>query len=135
MRTEDVRIRQELVESDELGGSYVPRMEAVHVRNAERLKEIINECGWPDEQTVGEDGAKAAWFIVQHAIGFPDLQREFLTLPQHSAAEGPSSMARGLSGRPNSNTGGPASALPKLNGLMIRSMGEFGPGNWRNLSE
>jgi len=45
MRTEDVRIRQELVESGELGGRYVPRMEAVHVRNAERLKVIINECG------------------------------------------------------------------------------------------
>ena len=45
MRTKDVRIRQELVESGEFGGSYVPRMEAVNVRNAERLKVIINECG------------------------------------------------------------------------------------------
>lgn len=88
MRSEDLRVRQELVESGELGGSYVPRMEAVHVRNAERLKEIINECGWPDEQIVGEAGAKAAWFIVQHAIGFPDLQRECLALLQHSADEG-----------------------------------------------
>jgi hypothetical protein len=78
MRVEDLRVREELVDSGELGGSYVPRMEAVHIRNAERLRQMVNECGWPDEQTVGADGAKAAWFIVQHAIGFPDLQRRCL---------------------------------------------------------
>jgi hypothetical protein len=33
MRTEDMRVRQELLESGELGGSYVPRMEAMHIRN------------------------------------------------------------------------------------------------------
>jgi hypothetical protein len=38
MRAEDLRVRQELFASGELGGSYVPRMQAVHVRNAERLK-------------------------------------------------------------------------------------------------
>lgn len=87
MRAEDLRVRQELVESGELGGSYVPRMEAVHIRNAQRLQEIIDECGWPDEQTVGEDAAKAAWFIAQHAIGFPDFQRKCLALLQRSADE------------------------------------------------
>jgi hypothetical protein len=88
MRAEDVRVRQELADSGELGGSYVPRMEAVHTRNAERLRQIVNEFGWPDEQTVGEDGAKASWFIVQHAIGFPDLQRGCLHLLQHCAEKG-----------------------------------------------
>jgi hypothetical protein len=88
MRTEDLRVRRELVNSGELGGSYVPRMEAVHIRNAERLEEIIRQFGWPDEQMAGEDGAKAAWFVVQHAIGFPDLQRECLRLLQHSAELG-----------------------------------------------
>jgi hypothetical protein len=85
MRAEDLRVRQELVESGELGGSYVPRMEAVHIRNAERLNKIIDEFGWPDEQSAGEDGAKAAWLIAQHAIGFPDLQRKCLALLQRSA--------------------------------------------------
>jgi hypothetical protein len=61
--------RQELVDPGELGGSYVPRMEAVHIRNADRLRQIVNECGWPDEQTVGEDGAKAAWFIAEPILG------------------------------------------------------------------
>lgn len=88
MRAEDLRVRQELVESGELGGSYVPRMEEVHVRNAERLNEIIDQCGWPDEQLVGEDGAKAAWLTAQHAIGFPNLQRKCLQLLQRAADEG-----------------------------------------------
>jgi hypothetical protein len=34
MRAEDARVRQELPESGELGGAYVPQMEAVHIRNA-----------------------------------------------------------------------------------------------------
>jgi len=88
MRTEDLRVRQELVESGELGGSYVPRMEAVHSKNAQRLKEIVDEYGWPHEDIVGHDGAEAAWLIAQHAVGFPDLQRKCLSLMEHSAYEG-----------------------------------------------
>jgi hypothetical protein len=78
MRAEDARVRQELLESGELGGSYAPRMEAVHIRNAARLRELIAEHGWPDRGIAGEDGSEAAWFIVQHAIGEPTFQREVL---------------------------------------------------------
>jgi hypothetical protein len=88
MRDEDVRVRQELVDAGELGGSYVPRMEEIHVRNAERLQEIIGAHGWPDEPVVGEDGANAAWLIVQHAIGLPRFQRECLVLLRQRGAEG-----------------------------------------------
>jgi hypothetical protein len=88
MRAEDLQVRQELVDSGDLGRTYVPRMEAVHVKNADRLRQIVNEYGWPDEKTVGEDGAKATWFIVQHAIGFPDLQRRCLHLMQRCVEEG-----------------------------------------------
>jgi len=41
MRAEDARVRQELLESGELGGCYVPRMEAVHTRNAARRSQAI----------------------------------------------------------------------------------------------
>lgn len=80
MRAEDRRVRQELSESGELGGSYVPRMEAVHVRNATRLRELIAVHGWLNEAIAGRDGAEAAWIIVQHAIGEPEFQREMLHL-------------------------------------------------------
>ena len=47
MREEDFRVRQELLDTGLLGGPYVPRMEAVHVKNAGRLRQIIAEYGWP----------------------------------------------------------------------------------------
>jgi hypothetical protein len=87
MRAEDLRVRQELIDSGELGGSYIPRMEAVHVRNAELIRNPINLHGWPDEETVGRDGAEAAWLIVQHAIGNPQFQRECLLLLRDSASQ------------------------------------------------
>lgn len=43
MRAEDLRVREELMNSGELGGSYVPRMEEVRVRSANRLEEIIHQ--------------------------------------------------------------------------------------------
>jgi hypothetical protein len=88
LRAEDLRVRTELQEAGELGGPYVPRMEEVHVRNAARLRELIAEHGWPGEDIAGEEGAKAAWFIVQHAIGEPEFQRQALDLLQSAAADG-----------------------------------------------
>jgi hypothetical protein len=85
MRAEDVRVRRELLESGELGGVYVPRMEAVHIRNAARLRELIAVHSWPSEGVAGADGAEAAWLIVQHAIGEPQFQREVLRL-MHACA-------------------------------------------------
>jgi hypothetical protein len=87
MRAEDVRVRQELLESGELGDGYVPRMEAVHIRNVGRFRELIAVHGWPDESIAGKDGAEAAWFIVQHAIGEPEFQREMLGLLRACAGE------------------------------------------------
>lgn len=78
MQDEDVRVRSEL--AGQLGGPYVPRMEEVHVRNAARLRALIAEYGWPSEDVAGKDGARAAWFIAQHAMGDPDFQRHALAL-------------------------------------------------------
>ncbi|HJW99219.1 MAG TPA: DUF6624 domain-containing protein, partial [Terriglobales bacterium] len=74
MKEEDLRVRKELADAGELGGPYVPRMEAVHVRNAARLRELLAKHGWPTEEIAGKDGAEAAWFVTQHAIGEPDFQ-------------------------------------------------------------
>ena len=88
MREEDFRVRDELLESGQLGGPYVPRMEAVHIKNAARLRELIAQHGWPGEDSAGKDGAEAAWLIVQHSVGEPDLQREALRLVQACSAAG-----------------------------------------------
>lgn len=88
MREEDLRVRGELDAAGELGGPYVPRMEAVHVRNAARLRELISQHGWPAEDIAGEDGATAAWLITQHAVGEPDFQRQSLIHLQACSAQG-----------------------------------------------
>ena len=80
MWEEDLRVREELLAAGELGGPYHPRMEAVHVKNAARLRELIEEHGWPAEEIAGREGAEAAWLIAQHAIGEPDFMRRSLEL-------------------------------------------------------
>ena len=79
---------QELVDAGELGGPYVPRMEAVHVKNAARLRALIAQYGWPTEEVAGKDGAEAAWFIAQHAIGEPEFQRDTLKRLQEAGSQG-----------------------------------------------
>jgi hypothetical protein len=87
MRAEDLTVRQELLDAGELGGPYVPRMEAVHRKNAARLRELIEVHGWPAEEIAGQDGAEAAWFIAQHAVGEPHFQRRVLALLRACVAE------------------------------------------------
>src|SRR5579859_7847592 len=88
MRAEDLRVREELLQSGELERGYALRMEAVHRKNAHRLREIIAKHGWPDTEVAGRDGTLAAWFIAQHAIGEPDFLREALALIQHKVKRG-----------------------------------------------
>src|SRR5580765_1884602 len=88
MRSEDLTVRQELLDSGQLGGVYVPRMEAIHINNAARLRELIDQHGWPAEDIAGKDGAEAAWLIAQHAVGEPDFQRQVLRLVTECATAG-----------------------------------------------
>jgi hypothetical protein len=88
MQAEDFGVRAELAAADELGGPYVPRMEAVHIKNAARLRELIARHGWPSEDTAGKDGAEAAWLIAQHAVGEPEFQRRALKSVLESANQG-----------------------------------------------
>jgi hypothetical protein len=88
MRDADARTREELHRLGELEGGYHPRMEAVHVANARRLKEIVAAHGWPGHALVGDDGAEAAWRILQHAIGDPPFQRSTLDLLRDAVSRG-----------------------------------------------
>jgi hypothetical protein len=88
MRAKDIGVRAELAADDELGGTYVPRMEAVHIKNAAHLRELIARHGWPSEDTADKDGAEAAWLIAQHAVGEPEFQRRALQWVRESAIQG-----------------------------------------------
>ena len=75
MQEKDQLVLQELIDNGELGCvEYHPRIKALHEKHNIRIKEIINEFGWPSISLVGADGSKAAWLLVQHAI----LDTEFM---------------------------------------------------------
>jgi hypothetical protein len=88
MAAEDQRVRAELAADGSLFDGYHPRMEAVHVRNAARLVEIVDRIGWPTRPLVGEEASRAAWLILHHAIGNPDLQRQGLVWLTAAAVNG-----------------------------------------------
>jgi hypothetical protein len=88
LEAEDLHVRDELARDGSLFHGYHPRMEAVHRKNATRLREIIAEHGWPGRSLVGEDGAEAAWRIAQHSIGEPAFFRKAHQLVHQAADRG-----------------------------------------------
>ena len=87
MIAEDERVREELAKTGELFEGYCPKMEKVHLANAEELEKLIDENGWLGKSLVGTDGAEAAWRIVQHSISRPEFQRKCLKLIEKAVAE------------------------------------------------
>jgi hypothetical protein len=58
--------------------ALVEEMQRVDRQNAKRLSEIADRHSWPSKSLVGEDGAHAAWLIVQHAVHDRDLMKRCL---------------------------------------------------------
>ena len=63
-------------------------LRAVDAANTARMKSIVAERGWPGRSLVGEDGAQAAWLLVQHADHDPAFQRACLELLSHAVQAG-----------------------------------------------
>lgn len=75
MIREDEVVREALASTGELYHGYHPQMEKVHLRNARRLKELIESHGFPTIKLVGEEACTAAMKIILHAISWPDFMR------------------------------------------------------------
>jgi hypothetical protein len=58
----------------------VDQLQAVDASNTARMKTIVAARGWPGRSLVGDDGAQAAWLLVQHADQDPSFQRTCLEL-------------------------------------------------------
>ena len=61
---------------------------AIDKRTTARLKEVVAKRGWPGKRMVGEDGARAAWLMVQHADADVEFQRQCLALLEAALAAG-----------------------------------------------
>lgn len=86
MRDQETRAR--LAQSGALFGGYHPEMEAVHLENAAVLEQAFDALGWPGRAALGDEGASAAFFVLQHAISRPDLQRRGLSLMLEAIPQG-----------------------------------------------
>lgn len=88
MIARDDETRARLAAGGVLFDGYHPEMEAVHRANAARLRELVAVHGWPGRALVGAAAASAAWRIVQHAIGEPELMRAMLPVLEAAAVAG-----------------------------------------------
>jgi len=88
LKQRDIKTRNRLLEEGRLYGIYDDEMQSVHKENAQVLDGLISKHGWPGITQVGLEGSRAAWFIAQHAICTPNLQRKFLQLLSKAAENG-----------------------------------------------
>jgi hypothetical protein len=61
---------------------------AIDAENLPWLESLVAEVGWPGRSMVGEDGAHAAWLLVQHADANPPFQRRCLDLMTEAVERG-----------------------------------------------
>ena len=80
LKEDDLILRAQLLEKNELNGGYNRIMEEMHNRNAGILNDIMDEIGYPTIDKVGTAASDAAWMIIQHAIGQPDFMKKSLVL-------------------------------------------------------
>lgn len=71
----DQAMRKKWAESGFNSDKYDPEIDEI---NEKRIKEIVDEIGWPTISMVGEEASTAAWLLVQHAGGNPSLQKKIL---------------------------------------------------------
>ncbi|MBY0567273.1 MAG: hypothetical protein K2P70_08180 [Hyphomonadaceae bacterium] len=76
----DLETRTRLARTGALFKGYHPEMQAVHDENAALLADAFDALGWPGRDKLGDEGAAAAFLILQHAISHPALQRRGLEL-------------------------------------------------------
>jgi hypothetical protein len=88
MRARDELVRNELAANGSLFDGYHPRMQEIHRFNAQELRRVIQEHGWPHEDLAGPDGAEAAWLVAQHSIGEPNFMRRCRTLLDEASSHG-----------------------------------------------
>lgn len=87
MARKDLSLREKLLKAGKLSGGYHPEMEKIHRAHAEQLREIISEIGFPTVSKVGKKASDAAWLIIQHSIGEPELMKKCLAIMDENSED------------------------------------------------
>jgi hypothetical protein len=85
MHDEDQRIRTLPLSTDQ---ETLRSAAAADDARAIRLAQLVERHGWPGRSLVGEDGARAAWLVIQHADRDPDLQERMRALLEQAVEDG-----------------------------------------------
>lgn len=80
MVKEDQDARKEIIKTPSPDEAALRKMTQIDRKNTARMKEIVAKHGWPGKKLVGEDGAHAAWLLVQHADKDRAFQKQCLPL-------------------------------------------------------
>jgi hypothetical protein len=72
----------------EAGAPAARKMREIDRRNTEWMKGIVDRHGWPGKSLVGDDGAHAAWLLVQHADHDRAFQKRCLALLAEAVKKG-----------------------------------------------
>jgi hypothetical protein len=95
MAEEDQEVRVALSREGEETGQVSPelfdQLTEIDSRNTNRMREIVEQYGWPGKSIVALDGAHAAWLLVQHADADLGFQKQCLELITRAAQEGEAS--------------------------------------------
>ncbi len=81
-------IRQELIDAglDKRNPELLEEMKRVDAENTARLQSIVEERGWPGKSLVGDDGAEAAFLLLQHST--KSFQKKVLPRLQEAWTQG-----------------------------------------------
>lgn len=83
--SEMCRVDQEMRERWEENPIVPDEDSNIDEENTNRMREIIEEIGWPTISKVGKETAEEAWLLVQHADHDVDFQLDCLNLMKQEA--------------------------------------------------
>ncbi|MFH0939799.1 MAG: DUF6624 domain-containing protein [Planctomycetota bacterium] len=90
MVAKDQEMRKTIIGKYQPGQSLSPTeiglIMTLDTTNTARMKQIVGQYGWPGKTLVGEDGANAAWLLIQHADRDADFQKLCLKLLTQAVA-------------------------------------------------
>lgn len=86
MAAADQELSQDITPERMRDTAFAAEMLRSQEHNAQRMLDILAEHGWPGPDLVGEDGADAAWLLVQH--GGAKIQERALVLMRESPEPG-----------------------------------------------
>ncbi|OIK08104.1 DUF6624 domain-containing protein [Streptomyces monashensis] len=87
-RAERARAHRSLLVRGLLSPTEIDMERHVDRADAQVLRRIVTNHGWPGKTLVGEDGAEAAWHLALHADHDPALQQLALGLLASAVEEG-----------------------------------------------